>query len=417
MAASSHALLRIGEHEDIYYSDPANTKIQAIPVEYNTRYQQDLANKSAGTSVFLIPPGNGLRHVVVVLGYNAGTLAGQNNALARGWGYSAIKNISFRIAGSSQYYLSGQQLLARNMRLCRTKEQRNSMLSLGGSEVGTGSPAVGLTVDQYAYIPISVFSAPSSDGIGLPLPMDASSQQVQITVELNPPSAFWSLNTVAVPAALPAQFDVGYFQVEQLTMEDRGMSIANRVDLNTHSYNMPLPDFDQQEFVLPLANSAVSQPVVLSGFRAGQVKRLQCWLSKGSDAALNPGKWYKPKAVTALYAGVIYSQYNDGSSSIWNLLDGTAPAGVDYSTLSQTAPATTFASSSTLNEWVELPFAQPTDGRDYTGEMLVNGKEITNGIVNLQITTPTAAADWTLHVVYVYNCTASFSKGSVDLIF
>jgi len=410
MAASSHALLRIGEHEDIYYSDPANTKIQAIPVEYNTRYQQDLANKGAGTSVFLIPPGNGLRHIVIVLGY--APLAGQNNALNRGWGYNAIKNVSFRIAGSSQYYLSGAQLLARNMRLCRTKSQRDSILQLGGAEVKTVGEFASA---QYAYIPVSVFAAPSSDGIGLPLPLDASSQQVQITVELNPPTAFWVPNTVA-PAALPSQFDYAYFQVEQLTMEDKGMSIANRVDLNTHSYNMPLPDFDQQEFALPLQSSASSQPVVLSGFRAGQVKRLMCWLTKGTDAVVNPNKWYKPKAVTALYAGVIYSQYNDGSSAIWNLLDGTAPAAVEYSSLAQVGGGG-FTSTATLNEWVELPFAQPTDGRDYTGEMLVNGKEITNGIVNLQITTPTAAADWTLHVVYVYNCTASFSKGSCELVF
>lgn len=411
MSASSHALLRIGEHEDIYYSDPQNTKIQAIPVEYNTRFQQDLANKGQGTSVFLIPPGNGLRHIVIVLGYNA--VGGQNNALNRGWGYNAIKNISFRIAGSSQYYLSGAQLLARNMRLCRTKSQRDSILQLGGAEVKTAAEFA--AAPQYAYIPVSVFAAPSSDGIGLPLPLDASSQQVQITVELNPPTSFWVPNLVA-PAALPTQFDVAYFQVEQLTMEDKGMSIANRVDLNTHSYNMPLPDFDQQEFALPLQNSATSQPVVLSGFRAGQVKRLMCWLTKGSDAVVNSNKWYKPKAVTALYAGVIYSQYNDGSSAIWNLLDGTSPAAVEYSTLAQ-AGGGGFTSTATLNEWAELPFAQPTDGRDYTGEMLVNGKEITNGIVNLQITTPTAAADWTLHVVYVYNCTASFSKGSCDLVF
>jgi hypothetical protein len=249
--------------------------------------------------------------------------------------------------------------------------------------------------------------------------MDASSQQVQITVELNSPSSFWALSTAVGPiAALPTAFDTAYFQVEQLTMEDRGMSIANRVDLNTHSYNMPLPDFDQQEFAipLPLAAAGTSQPVVLSGFRAGQVKRLQCWLTKGSDSALNPGKWYKPSAVTALYAGVIYSQYNNASSAIWNLLDGTAPSAVEYSTLAQAVPGT-FTSTPSLNEWAELPFAQPTGGRDFTGEMLINGKEITNGIVNLQVTTPSAAADWTLHVVYVYNCTASFSKGSVDLVF
>lgn len=54
-ATSSHALLRVGEQEDLYYSDPANCKKQAIPVEYNTRFTQEFSNKTAGTSVFIIP--------------------------------------------------------------------------------------------------------------------------------------------------------------------------------------------------------------------------------------------------------------------------------------------------------------------------------------------------------------------------
>jgi hypothetical protein len=49
--------------------------------------------------------------------------------------------------------------------------------------------------------------------------------------------------------------------------------------------------------------------------------------------------------------------------------------------------------------------------------------EITNGIINLTVTPPTVAGTegaaniWTLHVIYVYNCTLGFSKGTADLIF
>jgi hypothetical protein len=203
--------------------------------------------------------------------------------------------------------------------------------------------------------------------------------------------------------------------VEQLVMDDRGMSLANRVDLNTHSYNMPLPDFDQQEVQInTLGASLLPQPVVLTGFRAGEVKKLQVWLTKNSDA-LNPGRWYKPKAVQVLYAGVIYSQYDNGSSAMWNLLDGTAPSAVDYSALAGGGAGNPLVSTGVLNEWAELPFAQPT-GNDYDGEVLVHGKEITNGIVNMTVTLPTAEL-YTLHIAYIYNCTASFSKGSCDLVF
>lgn len=413
---SSHALLRVGEEVDLYYTDPKNCEKQSIPVEYNTRFTQAFSNPSQGVSVFTIPPGNGLRHILIVVGYSAAALAGNTGlyALPRGWGYNAIRQISFRIGGSSQYFLTGQQLLARNMRLCRTKEQRNAMLSLGGAEA---KATADFAVDQFAYIPVSVFAAPSADGISLPLSADLLSQQVQITAEIAPTSEFWVTNPAAgaLVAVIPSAFTTAYFQVEQLVMEDRGMSLANRVDLNTHSYNMPLPDFDQQEVVIgTLSASTAPQSVVLTGFRAGEVKKLQIWLTKNSDA-LNPGRWYKPKAVQVLYAGVIYSQYDNGSSAMWNLLDGTAPSAVDYSALSSVAPGAVLASTGVLNEWAELPFAQPT-GNDYDGEVLVHGKEITNGIVNMTVTLPSAEL-YTLHIAYVYNCTASFAKGSCDLIF
>lgn len=414
---SSHALLRVGEDVDLFYTDPKNCEKQAIPVEYNTRFTQAFSNPGQGVSVFTIPPGNGLRHILIVVGYNAGTLNANTGAVAlpRGWGYQAIKQISFRIGGSSQYFLTGAQLLARNMRLCRTKEQRQAMLQLGGAQCASVTDF--LNKDQYAYIPVSVFASPSADGISLPLSADLLSQQVQITAEIAPTSQFWVTNPApgGLVASIPSAFDVATFQVEQLVMEDRGMSLANRVDLNTHSYNMPLPDFDQQEVqITNLQPNTTSQPVVLTGFRAGEVKKLQIWLTKDSDA-LNPGLWYKPKAVEVLYAGVIYSKYDNGSSAMWNLLDGTAPSAVDQARLSSAGAGLPLTATGTLSEWVELPFAQPT-GNDYDGEVLVHGKQITNGIVNMNVTFPTADA-YTLHIAYIYNCTASFSKGSCDLVF
>jgi hypothetical protein len=208
--------------------------------------------------------------------------------------------------------------------------------------------------------------------------------------------------------------------VEQLVMTDRAMSLASRVDLNTHSYTMPLPDFDQQEQIITLSATASPQSVVLTGFRAGEVKKLQIWLTKVSDetgggagAPQNPGKWYIPESIEALYAGVVFAQYEAGESAMWNLLDGTAPAAVDASVLGRTGDA--ISSTDYLQPWVELPFSQPT-GNDYDGEVLVHGKEITNGIVNLTVQTPDASA-YKLHVAYVYNASVSFSRGSADLVF
>jgi hypothetical protein len=73
----------------------------------NTRYIQAFANLSTGSSVFTIPPNNGIQDVVLVMEIPAGVNAspvfdGRGLALPRGWGYSAIKQVSFRYGGSSQ---------------------------------------------------------------------------------------------------------------------------------------------------------------------------------------------------------------------------------------------------------------------------------------------------------------------------
>ena len=100
---SSGAFTDLGKSTDLFYSDPDNTKVEAIPVEYNTRYSVALSNPSSGTSVAILPPGNGVKHVLLVLGFSAATVAAMapggvpGAALAQAWGYQAVNQISFRI--------------------------------------------------------------------------------------------------------------------------------------------------------------------------------------------------------------------------------------------------------------------------------------------------------------------------------
>jgi hypothetical protein len=384
---SSVALSRIGSPIDIYYQDAASARIQSIPVEYNSRYSQAFNNPGQGTSVFTIPPGHGVKHVLVTLGYNDLSLYPGTRSLSRGWGYNAIQQVSWRIGGSSQYFLTGQQLLARNLRMVRTKEQANSLLNLGGNALSTAADFDGTAAPAgaYAYIPISVWCPPSEDELSVPLPGDALGQQIQITVTLNPSSSFWSAPitiTGSVDVLPPAQFDNATFTCEQLVMLDRGMAMANRVNLETHSYGMPM-SFDQQEVTIgapTLGATAASQSVVLTGFRAGSCRQLQVYATLDSDTALgvNLNQFYVPKEVTVLYGGVIYAQYLRGSGAMWNLLDGTKPSAADNVTVSQPANPGPFVSDSALSQYVILPFGQPT-GSDYAQDLLTHGKEITNG--------------------------------------
>jgi hypothetical protein len=418
---SAQALVRIGSPLDLYYQDSDNARKQIIPTIVDTRYTQEFSNKSSGTSVFTIPPNQGIGQILVVMGYSASSVNTQtgNYALARGWGYEAIEQISFRVGGSSQYFLTGQQLLARNLRLARTQSQRDSLLQLGGSEAKS---ATDFDDDVMAYVPLSLWAATGEDEMNLPLPSDLLSQQIQITVQLKPSSAFWNLAVGGVASAIPSAFDMAYFQVQQIQMKDRGMALANRVNMDTEMYSMALPTFDQFEAKFQLSGNGGAnreQPVVLTGFRAGEVKKIQCFMTLNSDTA-NVNRLYAPKSVQLLYAGQVYANFQNGSSAIWNLLNGTSPAAVNQSALSSAAGV--WSSVPVLSQWSELPLSQ-LSGSDYDSDILVHGMEITNGIINLNITPPTLAGSegvvntWTLHVIYVYNATLGFSKGTSDLIF
>lgn len=408
---TSGAFTDLGRREDLYYTDPDNCKVEAIPVEYNTRFSTDFTSKSAGTSVFIIPPGNGMKHVLITLGYNAATITGQSgeNALELGWGYNAIQQVSFRIGGSSQYFLTGQQLLAMNLRMVRTQTQAQALLQLGGSECKVPTD---FDVNQYAYIPVPIWCLPSADGLNVPLPADTLAQQIQVTCTLNPTSSFWINNGISNLVPPPSAFDIAQFTVEQLTMNDRGMAISNHVDLNTHELLMPVT-FHQQELTVAVpANSNITPAqLTLTGFRSGQVKAIQIWLTKNSDT-VNQLLWYAPAAVTVLYAGTIYAQYNNGSSVVWNLLDGTKPPSVNQSKITVANP---FTSVPVVSQYAVLPFGNPT-GDDYEAEVLTHGKHILNGLVNLQLTAPTADA-YTCHVHYIYNSTLVFSKSSAEFRF
>ena len=177
--------------------------------------------------------------------------------------------------------------------------------------------------------------------------------------------------------------------------------------------------FDQQELQVSIAadsNDITSPaPVTLTGFRSGQVKAIQCWLTKDDDAT-NPLLWYAPAAVTVLYAGTIYANYSvPGSSVMFNTLDGTKPPAVAYTKLLANAGAAFTAIPNINSQYALLPFANPT-GDDYSAEVLTHGKPILNGLVNLQVVTPTADA-YTLHVTYIYNSTLVFSKSSAEFRF
>jgi len=404
-------MVRPGEVMDVYYYDADTSKKQAFATTQNTKFVQQFANLTGGSSVFTIPPNNGIQDIVLL--FTTSTKSGADAsglALPRGWGYSLIKQVSFRYGGSSQYFLTGDQILNNAVRKQISRNSVDDLVNLGGNETLNQENAT----PQDAYVVLTLpHSIPSAVNKSNPLPSDLLTQQIQITVELNSVSSIYSVNGTAVA---PTTLASAEFQVQQVMLNNQSDALARRVDMAENAYAFPC-EFVQQVNRIPLANSANPQPVVLTGFRSGEVKSIVMWLSKGSDtsgATKNPFVWYPISDIQMTYAGDVYARYDGQSSQLWNLINGNKVPLIDNGVLAYGGGA--YTSTPSTSVWVELPFAQTFEGE---GQMntLIHGKPITNGIINLLLTTPSAAADWVLNVSYIYNSTLLFSQGTADYVF
>ena len=424
--ASSQDMVRPGEPLDLYYYSGETSKKSAWPTTQNTKYQVNFNNTGAGTSSFLFPPQCGLQDIVVTMQFAGlpNTTEGlQGLALPAGFGYGLIKSCAFRYGGTSQFVLSGDQLLQNALRDQTSRTSCDDIVNIGGNYAS----GLDLVNTQTASIVLRLPHA-SASGVNksLPFPTDCLTQQCQVLLELNPPASVWT-NVSGLP--LPAQcqqLSQGYFQCQQVMFNNMGDSLARRVDLSSKAYAFPC-EFVQQKSVINLVNSTAPQTQVLTGFRAGSVKSIQIWLtdladvqttSLGSTTGFNPNKLQVPVSVEMLYAGDVYARYNNGVGQLFNLINGNKASAFDLAVVSVGAGPTVDAPLPYLSQWLELPFAQPLCDED-AHYILMHGRTITNGIINLNnLVVPYASSvGWQLNISYVYTTTLLFSQGSCDYVF
>jgi hypothetical protein len=415
-------MVRPAEPVDLYYYDSETSKKQAFPTTQNTKYVQQFANLSGGSSVFTIPPQNGIQDIVINASFAP---IGDNGlvALPAGWLWALVRQVSFRYGGSSQYFMSGQQMLQNALRCQTSRSSCDDLLNLGGN-FATGSA---LADPQNASIVLRLpHNVCSGVGKSHPLPTDCLTQQVQITVELYPPGQIWTnVSGAPLPSACLA-LSQAQFQVQQVMFNNQGDALARRVDLATKAYAFPC-EFVQQEVTLSLQNTLAPQPVVLTGFRSGEVKSIEVWLTDndytagsspmmGSANGYSPNTWAPPQSVEMTYAGDIYARYDNGVGQLFNLINGNkSPA---FNTVDSSPAVGAVVPLPNISAWLSLPFAQSLVDED-AHYILVHGKPITNGIVNLNnIVIPyQSSSGWTMHVSYVYNATLLFSQGTCDYVF
>ena len=145
------------------------------------------------------------------------------------------------------------------------------------------------------------------------------------------------------------------------------------------------------------------------------------WVTSSDDnvaTAKNPLRWYRPLNLTCTYAGDVYSRFDADSSALWNLVNGKMVPEVAGSTLSYASSAYTATADS--YKWVSVPFGQSYDVAQSAHSMYVSGKEILNGIVQIQLTLGAdcaSKAGLVLHVSPVYNSVLVFGSGTADFAF
>jgi hypothetical protein len=419
--------MRLGEVADIYYYGTKTLEKQAIPTVQDTRFFQALPSLYQGSSTFIISPDQGLSDVILGVQLPATPAAGggvgaayNGLAVSRGWAYQLVNKISVRYGGSSQYFWTGSQVFVQNMRECSNPDARDRLVQLGGAEMK--APADFAGDNMYGYV---VLNLPHSSPNGSlekpnPFPTELLNQPIVITVELNAISSIFKAASPAVVggnATAPIKLEQGWFQCRQVHANDGGMLM--RPMGAGAGYSFPLKAFYQNEIEVRLQNSADEQSVVLTGFRAGDVRSIFFWIEDTDTSALNAYNWVFPRDVQLLYNGTVYQNYKGTSSEVWDLMSSDVPSAFNTSLLTRsgnTDPTLAFGNTDAYIKWVNMPFSQIYEQLS-ASHLMVHGKKIENAVVNLLLKTPQAKDTYKLHVVYAYNSLLFCSAGSSEYIF
>lgn len=421
LTESVQQLVRPGMATDLYYPDSETSGKQAFRTSQTTRFTQAFTTTGAGGGVssFQIPPANGVQDVICTFSLPAGALA--NLAVPIGWAYALIKSVSYRYGGSTQYFLSGQQVLQAALSMAADAGSRDAILQLGGQAASGAEFAT--EQSGYVWLPLPHCS-PSVVSKPPPFPSDLLTSSIQITVELFPLASIFSIGSAGSLATVPAGLSRAIFAVQQVILDNQGDCLARRIDMTQNALSYPCK-WRQQEVPITLGSQTPANQntisVNLTGFASGEVKEVHAWCTRDEDTPLpavntvqNPFNWHALRDVEMSYSGLVYAKADVNSMQLWNLVNGRIPALVNKSSVVVGNPPT-FAND--VATWSVLQFGQAFDPIT-AHSMYVAGVPILNGIVNLKFKlSPSApAGNYTLHTSYVYNAVLSLSQGSCGLI-
>ncbi len=428
--------LKIASPENIFYYGSKTMKKQSIQTYQRTNFVQALANKRQGQSVITLSPDNGFSHLIL----NArlpttgpgGSYAGL--ALSRGWLFNMIDYVQWRYGSSSLFQKSGSQLLAEMIVTAGNPQEANDMIQIAGNELKTTDDFVGDLLSASCIIPLPHCAAQSATEVPNPFPSELLSAPIVITIAMKDPASCFGYLTTA-PSAGSLEFDTLNLQARQIQAIDRGKLLMRSSGM---AYSFPATFFQQVNSVR-LANTAASQEVVLTGFRAGSCKGIHVWVLDTAEGqttkvagqvgdfvapySANPFNYVLPSDLQLSYAGNVIHNYTGSSSSqLLDTLFTDVPSRFQNSVLFKepagtVGPYTAWGSQAKTTSWIHFPLSQRFEqlSAEYTS---VSGLSISNGVMNLTLKTPAAKDTYQLYYVPYYENVLYFhDDGNMDYVF
>jgi hypothetical protein len=415
-SALDGAITQVSTKEDVYYYSSDTTSVQEIPTTMKTVFIQNLASLSGGSSVISISPSSGVQEIVLGLSLKpAGSETGLTYAglaLPRGWLYEFIDNISFRYGSSDLYFKDKFNLLLEAQATSSSLGLGDSLFELAGNELSETGDFVGEKLNAVGIICLPHANSASGSEKANPFPSELINAPITITIQLKSQAEVFKIASgyVGTPV-IPSQFQDAYLQVRQAEVMDRGMLMSQ-----SQKYLFPTKFWAQANNV-SLANTALEQEVVLTGFRAASCTDIYMALVDTADTA-NPFNFILPSSLVLSYAGNVIHRAKSGA--MLQLLDSLytdVPSYFNNVLLSDAADNGTWAvSDATLSNFIHLPLAQKYE--QLTAKVSqMKGLFIANGVMNLQIKTPSAKSTWRLVYIPVYNTGLSFERGQMSYLY
>lgn len=437
---------------DAYFTEQDSTVHLTELTSNLGRYVSSLTSSQFGATSQVIVPNNDILgetylHLTLPSNPGVGTSAAANYLAPQGWGWSAIKSISYLWGASNvaQISISGKSLWAVALAQCDTAEKRSQLCYLGGAALPSSIPN---TVDagsqdtdvegvgSDAYIPLALpWSVLSNNGkIGF----DTSLLNSPITIQIQfaPASEFlqWSSKaTGTVSAAIPSSFDNAEIVVRQHMFSDRSQSLKFEMQNNpTNIYHYPFKHFQsfQKDFS---ATDGVDSQVQLTNFINADLIGMVIYVVettklKGGAAAdtaffLNPLDISLPYDVKLLFNGqVLYN--SPGKLYLLQNCAGLNGSGSYYSSKLSKQPGvgTDAGAAGVLSGVSRLPIVRDMIFIDFSRKHslsfdneFANTFRIAQQTLDLTMKLPGGA--YTLFATYVYNGVNAVQQGSSNLYF